>query len=335
MASYKIAIDMDSSFTNIYLIGGGLVLSEPTVAAASTTNINLIKAVGYEAKKLIGKTVEDTKIIFPVFEGDIVNEKVASLMLSEFLKKIGIYGKFSNVSAVFSVFCGIPSSSLEKFENVAKNVGISKVSFVETPLLSIVGQRVVLSGETPKLVVDMGGSTSNIAVVTSEGVITGMSINCGYNNVTTDIIDYVADKHDLQIGLLTAERIRNEIGSLFFGDTLSTIINGRDIKSGTPRSIILKSTELFDTIKKYYDRIGDIAKSVLIKLMPEASAEIRNDGLFVSGIGSQMYYLENYYRDMFKIKINIPQNPDKVACLGAGMLIDNPNFLKKIRIKVQ
>ena len=159
----KIAIDFDGLFTNIFKLGSGMVLSEPTVAAVGLSDTDDVKAVGSEAKKLIGKTAEDTKIVFPVFEGEIVNEKVAEKLLKVFLTKIGVAGKFTGVEAVMSVACGTTAEMLCKFEKVAKNAGISKVWFIEAPLLSALGQRLPLSDSAPCFVIDMAGGTTNLA----------------------------------------------------------------------------------------------------------------------------------------------------------------------------
>ena len=136
----KIAIDFGSLTTNIYKLGSGVVLSEPTVAAVSGDKGEL-KAEGLEAQKLIGKTADNTKIVFPVFEGEIVNEVVATKLLISFLRKIGVASKLVGVHAVFSVPCGITGEMLQKYQKVAKNAGISKVDFVEAPLLSAIGHR--------------------------------------------------------------------------------------------------------------------------------------------------------------------------------------------------
>ena len=136
MAQQKLAIDFDSVYTNIYMLGGGLVLSEPTVAAVGQDAKHEVKAVGDEAKKLIGKTAKNTKIVFPVFEGEIVNEKVAVGLLGTFLNKIDVKNSFFGCQALFSVPCGVTSEMIEKYKKVAKNCGISKVFFAEAPLLS-------------------------------------------------------------------------------------------------------------------------------------------------------------------------------------------------------
>jgi len=335
MAIIKLAIDLDSSITNIYMLGSGMVLSEPTVAAVGTDGKDDIKAFGAEARKLIGKTAENTKIVFPVFEGEIVNERVASRLLQEFLRKIDIKSRLANVQAIMSVPCGASPEMISKYEEVAKNAGISKVYFAEAPLLAALGQRLPFTDSSPCFLVDMAGGTTNIAAISLDGIIAGISVNFGSNKISTDIIDYIAENFSLQIGLLTAERLKKEIGSLFENDGLSTIVNGRDIKTGTPRAVSIKAADIFEPTKKYYDKIAELAMSVLVKLPPEVSAEIRHKGISFSGGASMIYGLEDYYLNKFNIQINTHENADMSVAFGGGIAMGNPAVLEKIIIKTK
>ncbi len=329
----KIAIDFDGLFTNIFKLGSGMVLSEPTVAAVGLLDAEDVKAVGAEAKKLIGKTAENTKIVFPVFEGEIVNEKVAEKLLSVFLRKIGLSSKLTMVEAVMSVPCGTTAEMLCKYERVAKNAGVNKVSFIEAPLLSALGQRLPLSDSAPCFVIDMAGGTTNIAAISLDGVIAGISVNFGANKISIDIIDYIAEAYGLQIGLLTAERIKKEIGSLAEDDGLSTVVNGRDIKTGTPRSLSVRAMDLLEPVKNYYDKVAELAMSVLVKLPPEVSAEIRHAGVSVSGVSSDVYGLEKYYRKKLGMKVSVAENGLMSVALGGGIAVANSALVKKLAIK--
>lgn len=330
----KISIDMDSSFTNIYMLGSGMVLSEPTVAAISTGEKFSLRAVGYEARKLIGKTAENTKIVFPVFEGEVVNKKVAGEILSAFLAKIGITSKLTRVHAIMSVPCGATAEMIDKYYEVAKYAGISKVNFIEAPILSAVGQRIPLSESRPCFVVDMGSGVTNIGALSFDGIIAGLSVNFGSNKISMDIIDYIAENYELQIGLLTAERIKKEIASLVENDGLSTVVNGRDVKNGTPRSISVKAKDLIKPIKDYFDNIIEIAKSVLVKLPPEVSAEIRHAGIYLSGSACNVYGIEKYFHDNFNMQINVADNPDMVVALGGGILLTKNDLVKRLSVSL-
>lgn len=334
MSVFNIAVDLDSFRTNIYMLGQGVVLSEPTVAAVSSDGKRSVKAVGSEAAKLIGKTAENTKIVFPVFEGEIVNVKVASQLLTEFLRKIEIKSKLAMVHAVFSVPCGITPEMLLKYEEVSKNAGIGTVSFVESPILCALGQRIPLTESMPSFVIDMAGGTTSIAAVTLDGVISGVSVNFGSNKISTDIIDYIAELYGVQIGLQTAERLKKEIGSLEDGDCLASVVNGRDVKSGVPKSVSIKASDILSPVKRYFDSIAEIAMAVLVKLPPEVSAEIRHVGICLAGDSASVYGLEKYYSEKFDMPVKVAENCEAVSVLGGGVAISNPEILKRIALKI-
>lgn len=332
MAVEKLAIDLDCSVTNIYMLGSGMVLSEPTVAAVSQGEKNEVKAIGEDARKLIGKTAKNTKIVFPVFEGEIVNEKVTAGLLNSFLKKLEIKGGISGPHALFSVPCGATGDMLEKYLNVAKSCGISKTYFVESPVLSALGQRIPLTESSPCFIIDMAGGVTNIAAVSLDGIIAGISVNFGANKISTDIIDYLAENQGIQIGLLTAERLKNEIGSLASDDALSTVVNGREIKTGNPKAVSIRAMDILEPVSIYYDKIAEIAMAVLRKLPPEVSAEIRHAGIYLSGVASTVYGIDKYYGEKFGMKINVADNGGMAVALGGGVAIGDNELLKKICI---
>lgn len=330
MATDKIAVDLGSSITNIYKVGNGLVLSEPTVAAVSDNENAEVKAVGEEAKKLLGKTSKNTKTVFPVFEGEVVNEKVASAVLNAFLKKIDVQRSLFGASALFAVPCGYTQDMIDSLYKVAKNCGIGKFYYVESPILSALGQRIPLNDSNPYFIIDMDGGVTNIAAVTLDGVIAGVSVSLGGNKLTADIIDHILEKHGLQTGLLTAEKIKNEIASLESGDALSTVVNGRDVSTGTPKSISVRAMDVAEPVKRYYDKIAEIAMSVLKKLPPEVSAEIRHGGIYVSGEASNVYGLKNYFEQKFDMPVYVSSDAPYSVALGGGVILGDSDLLKKI-----
>lgn len=334
MAADKFSIDFDSVYTNIYMTGNGLVLSEPTVAAVDDVVKGEVKAIGAEAYKLVGKTGTGTKMVFPVFESEVVNVKVATAVLSGFLGKLGV-GRFSGVTALFSVPCGTTADMIEKLNRVAKNSGISKTYFAESPLLSALGQRIPINDSDPCFVIDMCGGSTSIAALSLDGIIAGVSVNFGGNKINTDIIDYIAETYGVQIGLQTAERLKKEVGSLEEGDKLSTAVNGRDLKDGTPRAFSVRAADILEPIKKYYDKVAEISLNVLKKLPPEASSEIKRAGIYVSGAPSAIYGLKRYYEQAFGMKVNIAEDGLYADAIGGGIALANPKLLKKIALSTK
>lgn len=333
MASNKFAIDFDSSYTNIYKLGSGLVLSEPTVAAVEDNASCKIKAMGKDAYKLIGKTAKDTRIVFPVFDGEIVNEKVAAELLLAFLQKVGYESKLLGCLAIFGVPSGITPEMLAKYKRVAGAVGISKVYFAEKPILSALGQRIALTDSSARFVIDMSGGTTSIAAVSLSGVIAGVSINFGSNKISADVIDYVAERFGIQVGLQTAEKLKKEIGSLDEGDGLSAIISGRNAKNGEVITLNIKSGDIVTPIKNYYDTIIDIVHSVIKKLPPETAGEVRRSGIYISGIGASAYGLEKYFSEKTGLKVTVAEDGMYSVALGGGVAIGDKDILKKICIE--
>ncbi len=335
MSNCKIAVDFDSAYTNIYRLGSGLVLSEPTVCAVEEKDGMKVKCIGLEASKMIGKTVKNTKIVFPVFEGEIVNEKVATGLFSGFLSKVGVKNRvFSGATVLMAVPCGSTNEMLTKYKQVAKNSGANKVYFVEIPILSALGQRIPFTESKPCFVIDMSGGTTNVGAVTKDGIIAGVSVNFGGNKLSADIIDVIEERFGLQIGLQTAEKLKKEIGSLENGDSLSAPVNGRNVKTGAPMSVSIKASDLYEPIANYFDKIAEIATSVLTKLPPEVSAEIRRSGVYISGSASAIYGLEKYYKDKFDMKINVEKDGLYSVALGGGILLGNPLMLKKVKLEL-
>lgn len=215
MAGDRIAIDFGSSYTSIYKQGNGVVLSEPTVACIDTApkSKNKLKSVGLEAKKNIGKTGVNSKIVFPIFEGEIVNEKVAKDVLASFFKKIEFKSGFGS-SVLYSVPAGADSTYLTKLKKISYELGIGGVDFIEAPVLSALGQDIPLNTTNPYFIIDLGGGSTDIGMVSLDGVVVGFSVNIGSSKIDGDIIDLLAENYGLQIGLQTAEKIKINVGSL-------------------------------------------------------------------------------------------------------------------------
>ena len=332
--SIRIGIDFGTSETDIYSLHNGIIVAEPTVAAFFADG-DKIKATGSDAKKLIGKTAENTRIVFPVFEGEVVNEKIAGEVIKDFLKQAG-YKKpvFSSETVIASVPCGADGKLIKKLENALKIAGFSKAVFIEAPVLSAFGQNVPLNESSPMFVIDMGGGTTNIAALSSDGVITGISATIGGKNIDVKLIDYIADKFGLQIGLLSAERLKTQVGSLFESDKMSMVINGRDLTTGRPRSEVIKALDIIEPIKRYYDKVFDLATEVLSKLPAEVSAEIRHSGIYLSGGASAIAGLDVYYSKKFSIPVKIAEKPKLAVALGLGAVISNPELIKKVKLTV-
>lgn len=333
MRNNAIAIDMGSVNTVIYQLGSGVVLSEPSVVALSVNGKSSIRAVGSEAKKLIGKTAETTKIVFPIVEGEITDVKNATAMTENFLNKITLRKLSLRPKALVSVPCGIENDEIKKYAKVLSGAGVYNADFVESPILTALGLGIPVSESTPCFIIDVGGGTTNIAAVSLDGVIAGVNVNMGGRNVDAMIINRIADLFGLRIGMLTAEKIKTQIASLIEGDATRTVINGRDIESGKPRSVSVSASDVLLPVAAFFDKIFEIASMVMAKLPAEVSAEIRRSGVYFSGGVSRLPGLDGYFRENMAIRANVFEDPEMTAAIGGGILLGNEKLLKKVRIE--
>lgn len=325
----KLAIDFGTAVTKIYRIGSGIVLSEASCVTFQKAT-GEIRAYGNEAKRLLGKTAETTDVCFPVYEGEIVNEKYAGALLEYFLAKVSKRGA---VEALFCVPCGCPPESREKYYRVAKSAGISRVYFAEAPFLSALGQDVPLSESNPVFAIDVGAGKTSIAVFSLDGIIAGFTMNVGGNNMDIHIIDHIAENKHLKIGSLTSEKLKNTVGCLYDNDNRTTVVNGRDAFTGKPCSANVSSEDVLFPIRVYVDKIIEYAGLLLKKLPAEVAAAMCKNGVYLSGGVCNLAGFSDYVAEQLQTEAHLPADPVTAVVLGGGRAIGNAALLHKIRMK--
>lgn len=330
MALIELAIDIGTSKTAIYQKGTGLVLSEPSVVATSQGKNSGLKSAGSDAKKLIGKALPNIKINFPVFEGLITLPFATTLMLGHFITKITGKNMFlrPKIRALITTPCGISNLDKQVFESVANEAGIKEAIIIESPNVSVLSLPV--SALSPVLVIDIGGGKTDIAVVSDDGIISGCSLGIGGNNMDTGIIDYLSDEYKFKIGLLTAEKTRIQIGSLYENDTLGLEINGKDIIKGIPCSMEITSDNISQTLIYYYEKIAEVTKSLIDSLDKDISKIIYSTGAYVIGGASAIAGLEGFLSGYLKMPVKFIEDSSYAAVNGAGKALNDKNLLKRI-----
>ena len=324
----KLAIDFGTAVTKIYRLGSGIVLAEATCVTVQRET-GEIRAFGNEAKRLLGKTGDMTDVCFPVYEGEVVSEQLAAALLEYFIRKIG---KSGSVEALFCVPCGYKPESRDKIYKVAKAAGISRVHFAETPFLSALGQDVPLSDSNPVFAIDIGAGVTSIAAFSLDGMIAGVSMNVGGNNMDIHIIDHVADQMGLKIGSLTSEKLKNSVGSLIPDDNQGSIVNGRDIVTGKPRAATVTSSEIEFPVRIYIDKIIEYAELVLKELPAEVSAAVGKNGLYLSGGVANLPGIADYFEERLQMEVHLSSDPQTAVVLGGGRAIGNAQLLRRIRL---
>ena len=324
----KLAIDFGTAITKIFRLGSGIVLAEPTCVTLQK-DTGEIRAYGEEAKRLLGKTSGATEVCFPVFEGEIVNERLASALLEYFLKKVTAR---SAIEALFCVPCAFSQNAREVYYKVAKAAGISRVSFVEVPYLAALGQDVPLSESNPVFVLDIGAGKSSAAVFSLDGIIAGITMNVGGNNIDRHIIDHIADNFKLRIGALSSEKLKNTVGSFFENDNQSCAVNGRDVETGKPRTEVVSSGDILFPVQVYIDKILEYAELVLKRLPPEVSAAMCKNGIYLSGGVCSLAGFSDYVAKRLQTEAHLAPDPVTCAVLGGGRVIGNASLLHKIEL---
>lgn len=331
----KLAIDMGTSITKIYRAdtNSGIVLAEPSCVAVSADGE--IKAIGKEAKNLMGKTAEYTSITYPAYEGEIVDMRLCVEMLKTFLGRVGFKpSSFRRSQVLFSVPCGISSRSFARYKDLAEECGLKKVFFVEQPYLSAIGAGVSLMDSDPVFCLDIGGGVSNAAVLSSDGIIAGISMNIGGNNMDANIVSRIAKNNNLHIGALTAEKLKNEIGSLASTALGTMVAEGSSVETCQPASTSVQASDITECIRVYVDKILEYVAAVLWKLPAEVAATVNRNGVFLSGGVMKIPYLPQYIGRALKMQVRVCEEPQFATALGGGTLFTDKQFLYKFSKKM-
>ena len=326
---WKLAIDLGSSVTKIYRAdtSSGIVLAEPSCVAVAGEEKE-VKAIGKEAKNLIGKTAEYTSIIYPVYEGEIVDMRLAASMLSEFLSRVGVKSSaLSRAQILFSVPCGASNRVLSDYMLLAEECGLKKVYFVEQPYLAAVGAGAILTDSDPVFCVDIGGGVTNVAVVSADGIIAGLSMNIGGNNMDSNVLQKVAKVNKLRIGPLTAERIKNEIGSFSPAARGAIVAEGSSLETLRPAASSVQATDVADCLRVYIDKILEYAGAVLKKLPAEVAATVNRNGVFLSGGVMKIPYLPQYIGAKLEMRYHVCEEPQFATVLGGGAVVRDKDLL--------
>lgn len=326
---WKLAIDLGSSVTKIYRAdtNSGIVLAEPSCVAVAGAERE-VKAIGKDAKNLIGKTAEFTSIIYPVYEGEIVDMRLAVVMLKEFFSRVGVKpSALKRAQIVIGIPCGASETTLNAYRTLAEECAIKKAFFVEQPYLSTLGAGAVLSQADPVFCIDVGGGVTNIAVVSGDGIIAGLSMNLGGNNIDANVLNKVARVNNLRIGTLTAEKIKMEIGTLSPSARGTVVAEGSAVDTCRPSASPVQAGDLTDCIRVYVDKILEYAGAVLKKLPAEVAAAVNRNGVFLSGGTVKIPYLPQYIGSRLEMRYHVCEEPQFASVLGGGTLLRDKDLL--------
>ena len=332
----RLAIDLGSNITKIYMPGCGVVLMESTCIAVEEyiedgEKCLTIKALGDKARALSGRAAVNTQIVNPVFEGDIIHEELAAHLLEYFLEKIEVTRRRAkHTEVMFILPCGCKSELKDKYQRIADACGICMTYFTLTPFAAVLGHNVSISETTPVFCVDIGYGITNIAALSQDGIIAGINVNLGGGNIDVHLIDELAEHKNIKIGALSAERVKNTVGSLLNDDNKMTIVEGREVSGGAPVSVSVNSAQVYDIIVTYVDKVLEYVSLVLSKRPAEVSSGIVRGGIYLSGGLLKMDGLAEYIEQKLEIPVNVTEEPQLAAVIGAGTILTNDSLWEKL-----
>jgi rod shape-determining protein MreB len=334
--SNDLAIDLGTANTLVYVKGKGIVLSEPSVVAVSTSNRNKnrVLAVGIEAKKMLGKTPGNIIAIRPMRDGVIADFEVTEAMLRHFIHKVHNRRTFVRPRIIIAVPSGITQVEKRAVRESAESAGAREVFLIEEPMAAAIGSGLPITEPTCNMVVDIGGGTTEVAVISLKGIVYSRSVRVAGDKMDAAIIQYIKRKYNLLIGERTAEVIKTSIGNAYPDpQNLETIeVKGRDLASGIPKILSIDSEEIRMAISEQIDAIVETVKIALEQTPPELSADIVDRGIILTGGGALLKNLDKLLREETNLPITVTERPLDTVALGSGKALDNLDLLKEIVI---
>ncbi|MEG2002250.1 MAG: rod shape-determining protein [Clostridia bacterium] len=335
MAVVDLVIDLGSSFTTIFKSGEGVVLHEPSIVLVNGDILESSKIVsfGNQAKNMSGKIAEGYQLLFPIQEGAITYRKATIAMLTQYVKSVVSRNDYffkPKIRAFVNVPCGCQSEERTLIEQVFNSVGVMEVYMLESPQFAYFGSGIPLDYKNTSFVVDIGGGLTDIAVIGEDGIISGNSYGIGGLAIDRGIIEGLETSLNIHVGMLTAETIKKEIGSLFENENNSMTVFGKNYSTGMPKNIVVSSKYVRPMIEYYYGKIADIILDIL-KTMPDNVLEnVYKDGIILTGGGAKMQGLEYFFKKRLGATIIIPEKAEFCGIMGGASLLNNPIKLNRL-----
>jgi rod shape-determining protein MreB len=332
MFSNDLAIDLGTANTLVYLKGKGIVMDEPSVVAVKKES-NRVLAVGKEAKSMLGKTPGSIVAIRPMRDGVIANFEITEAMLRYFITKVHNRKALIRPRIIISVPSGITQVEKRAVKDSAQSAGAREVYLVEEPMAAAIGAGLPIQEPSGNMIVDIGGGTTEVAVISLSGIVYSKSIRVGGDEMDEAIVHYVKRKYNLLIGERTAETIKTQIGSAYPMDEKQTVeAKGRDLVAGIPKTLTISDEEVREAILEPVTTIVDSIKIALERTPPELAADIVDRGIVLAGGGSLLRGLEVLIREETELPIAIAEDPLSCVVRGTGKVLDELDLLKQIQI---
>ena len=333
--SSDLAIDLGTANTLVYVKGKGIVLSEPSVVAVRKDGrgTNKVLAVGKEAKMMLGRTPGNIVAIRPMKDGVIADFEITETMLRHFIRKVHNRRSLIRPRIIVCVPSGITQVEKRAVRESAESAGAREVFLIEEPMAAAIGAGLPITEPTSNMVLDIGGGTTEVAVISLAGIVYSKSVRVGGDKMDEAILQQIKRKYNLLIGERTAELIKTTIGNAFAGEQVEQMqIKGRDLVSGIPKIIEIDSDEVRESITEQIETILETVKIALEQTPPELAADIVDRGIVLTGGGALLQNLDTLLREETGLPITITEDPLSTVVLGSGKALDSLDILREIMI---
>ena len=331
--SNDLAIDLGTANTLVYTRGKGIVVFEPSMIAVNQMT-GRIEAVGKEAKEMLGRTPGNIIVIRPMKDGAIADFEHTEKMLNHFIKKAHNRSLGVRPRIVISVPSGITQVEKRAVKDSAYRANASEVYLVEQAMMAALGAGLPITEPTGNMVVDIGGGTTDVAVISMAGIVYSRSVRIGGNKMDEDIVQYIKRKYNLLVGERTAEEIKINIGSAFpLEEEFSMEIKGRDLVEGIPKTLVISDEEIREALSETVTDIIEAVRMALEQTPPELSADIMDKGIVLTGGGSLVTNLDKQLRENTGLPVSVADDPLASVVLGTGKMLTDFNLLRKISIE--
>ncbi len=335
MFSNDLAIDLGTANTLVYLKGKGIVVSEPSVVAVQKDAMGQRKvlAVGTEAKKMLGRTPGSIVAIRPMKDGVIADFDITEEMLRYFIQKVHNRKNLVRPRIVICVPSGITQVEKRAVKESAESAGAREVYLIEEPMAAAIGAGLPITEASGNMIVDIGGGTTEVAVISLAGIVYAKSVRVGGDKLDEALVQYMKRKYNLLIGERTAEQIKIEIGSAYpDGEERTMEVKGRDLVSGIPKTMTIGSGEIREALSEPVNAIVEAVRIALERTPPELAADIVDKGIVLAGGGALLRNLDMLLREETGLPVVIAEDPLSCVALGSGKVLDELDLLKRVTV---
>ncbi len=324
MFTKDIGIDLGTANTLVYMRGKGIIIREPSVVAVDV-KYDRVRYVGQEAKEVIGRTPGSIKAVRPLKDGVIADFDITTSMLQEFIRKALKGRAFTRARVIICIPSGVTAVERRAVKEATQNAGAKRVSIIEEPMAAAIGAGLPVAEPTGSMIVDIGGGTSEVAVISLGGIVTSKSVRVAGDEFDSAIINYIKKKYNLLIGERTAENIKMGIGSAYpYADNEPVMdIKGRNLMNGLPENITITSEEIREALAEPLSNVTEAIKTTLEKTPPELAADIIDQGIMLAGGGALLKGLDLLINKETGMPVKIAERPLDCVADGAGAVLEN------------